>query len=187
MTIPRIAPSRRRPFALLLVLASTAAPTHAADVDPLRSIDCRRAVASMQAEETAEAERRAGSVSTPSTPPAPSPALQDARRDAAKRCLASRLDVEPPHGRFAQAPIVVEPVGSPAPGPLAPNLHAPMPSTHPSTPSAALPTGKRPGSVVSCDPGGCWASDGSRLQRVGPVLWGPRGACTTQGASLQCP
>jgi len=53
-------------------------------------------------------------------------------------------------------------------------------------PSPALPA-PAPTSVLSCDIGGCWANDGSRLNRVGPTLWGPRGACTVLGTLLQCP
>jgi hypothetical protein len=46
---------------------------------------------------------------------------------------------------------------------------------------------QRPYAITSCDAGGCWANDGSRLNRVGPNLWGPRGVCTVQGTLLQCP
>jgi len=34
---------------------------------------------------------------------------------------------------------------------------------------------------------GCWASDGTRVDRFGPNLGGRRGVCTLSGAVLQCP
>ena len=46
---------------------------------------------------------------------------------------------------------------------------------------------EKPYAITSCDAGGCWANDGSRLNRLGPNLWGPRGICTVQGSLLQCP
>ncbi|WP_295638039.1 hypothetical protein [uncultured Methylibium sp.] len=61
--------------------------------------------------------------------------------------------------------------GAPRPVP-APSAIAPPPS---------------PLVVTGCDATGCWASDGSRLQRLGPDLVGPRGTCTVQGAVLACP
>ena len=42
-------------------------------------------------------------------------------------------------------------------------------------------------STTSCDALGCTASDGTRLTRSGPLLMGPRGACTVQGSVLNCP
>ena len=152
-------------LAPLLAMASTSLPVRAADADPLHSDDCLRAIASMQVEERAEANRHAGDATAHAALPTPSPALQDARRDAARHCLASRLDVDPPRGRFAQAPISVRPVGSIA---AQPSSHALAPIVVHAAPSSP----QRPDAVVSCDAGGCWANDGSRLQRVGPVLWG---------------
>lgn len=45
----------------------------------------------------------------------------------------------------------------------------------------------RPTAVTTCDPGGCWDSQGRRLNQVGPVLMGPHGACTMQAGAAQCP
>jgi hypothetical protein len=50
-----------------------------------------------------------------------------------------------------------------------------------------LPAPVLPKSITSCDALGCWASDGTRLQRVGPNLLGPRGFCSAPGGVLQCP
>jgi hypothetical protein len=45
----------------------------------------------------------------------------------------------------------------------------------------------RPGTVSSCDSGGCWDSEGHRLNFMGPMLIGPQGLCTLQGQSVHCP
>ena len=45
----------------------------------------------------------------------------------------------------------------------------------------------RPQAMTMCDPGGCWDSEGRRVNRAGPVLVTPRGACVAQGATVQCP
>jgi len=45
----------------------------------------------------------------------------------------------------------------------------------------------RPPTITSCDPGGCWTSDGTRLNRMGPELTGPRGICNPQAGTANCP
>jgi hypothetical protein len=62
-------------------------------------------------------------------------------------------------------------------GPRPPALNAPAPPLE--IPKAAA--------LTNCDPGGCWDSEGRRLDRVGPVLTGPRGACTEQAGVVRCP
>jgi hypothetical protein len=68
-----------------------------------------------------------------------------------------------------------------------------MPLAPPSVSAAApalapvLPVQPTLVTITTCDPGGCWASDGSRLQRFGPNLVGPRGVCTVQASQLHCP
>ena len=54
-------------------------------------------------------------------------------------------------------------------------------------PTPALPAAAPLLTVTACDATGCLASDGTRLQWVGPSLLGPRGMCTVQGTVLQCP
>lgn len=56
--------------------------------------------------------------------------------------------------------------------------------TEPPWPPVAIP---RPAVVTTCDPGGCWDSEGRRLNQVGPLLVGPHGACTMQAGAAQCP
>lgn len=65
-----------------------------------------------------------------------------------------------------------------------------IPETRP--PAVNLPQGpvqiQRPPSITSCDPGGCWSSDGTRLNRLGPELTSPRGGiCNPQGGTANCP
>ena len=44
-----------------------------------------------------------------------------------------------------------------------------------------------PACATSCDAGGCWDSNGTRYNRMGPTLIGPSGVCSQQGAFLNCP
>ena len=120
--------------------------------------------------------------STPGArPTAPDAKLAASRRRAAQACLATRADPPrvPQPLRLAQPPIAVAPVGA-GRAPAAPPLPGtpPMPAPRPAEP---------PRFVLSCDPCGCWANDGTRLDRFGPNLSGPRGVCTLQGAQVQCP
>jgi hypothetical protein len=157
--------------------------------DPLRSPDCRRAIARLDAEEAAAAPsvpRASASVAAPGRRGVDD-RLAALRRDAANRCLARRADpplppqalVRPPP--LSLAPLAVAPASeatsAAATARTAPTLPGPGPAAKPGHPYA----------ITSCDAGGCWANDGSRLNRVGPNLWGPRGLCTVQGTLVQCP
>jgi hypothetical protein len=111
--------------------------------------------------------------------------LAPVRRQAARACLARRADpatllperlARPPP--ITTQPLAVAPTSSPAPT-------AAMARAAPLAPPTA--PAEKPYAITSCDGGGCWANDGSRLNRVGPNLWGPRGLCTVQGSLLQCP
>jgi hypothetical protein len=46
---------------------------------------------------------------------------------------------------------------------------------------------QRPYRMTSCDAGGCWDSQGTRYNRSGATLIGPRGACVQTGTTLRCP
>jgi hypothetical protein len=113
----------------------------------------------------------------PSAPVIP-PRLAALRRAAARACLGTHADVLPAPQRILQPPIVQAPV-------------LPPPASAPRMPLPAItlpPPPERPRFVTSCDPGGCWASDGTRLPRAGPHhLMGPSGFCMQQGALLSCP
>lgn len=117
---------------------------------------------------------------------APAAVLQ-ARRAAARACLRSEEAVPP---RGARIPPV--PGGTAQPTATRPSAAgaAPGGTAAPGTPVRTEPL-KRPTppvTITACDPTGCWASDGTRLQRTGPQqLLGPRGPCVPQGPFLSCP
>lgn len=184
-------------LATMLACSVAAAAPAATSADPLQSRECRQALAALHEEEAASAL----SASAPAMAAASSPAIRAAsaatigrggratlaidprlaaaRASAARSCLASRAD-PPVAGRLARQPVVVPPVaGARAPLPVA---SAPGAVSVPRLPGPAPLV-----SITSCDAAGCWASDGSRLNRVGPTLWGSRGACSVQGSVVQCP
>jgi len=203
--------------ALMAGSIEAAGPPPAADADPLHAPACVAALKTLQGEETGLTAGRSPSMAMPSSagpssaearageppPRAARPALVAARRQAAIACLASRADPPPAPQRMAQPPIAVAPVGagSTAAGPVGSSrptadagpiavtrgaIPAAAPAVAPAPPSPASPP-PAPTTILSCDTLGCWANDGSRLNRVGPNLWGPRGSCTAQGPLLQCP
>jgi len=166
--------------------AASATPAAPSVGDPLESDECRRALAALNSEEAAvvESSRATGGVSANERRLIDA-RLAPARRQAATACLARRADpatlsserlVRPPP--IATPPLAVAPASSPAPT-------AATARATPLAPPAA--SAEKPYAITSCDAGGCWANDGSRLNRVGPNLWGPRGICTVQGSLLQCP
>ncbi|MES3003980.1 MAG: hypothetical protein V4787_25035 [Pseudomonadota bacterium] len=59
-----------------------------------------------------------------------------------------------------------------------------VPAISPPSPPLAIP---RPATISSCDPAGCWDSEGRRLNNQGPLLLGPRGPCLQQGGVVSCP
>ncbi|MGZ8259366.1 MAG: hypothetical protein ACXWUL_02305 [Caldimonas sp.] len=144
--------------------------------DPLQAPECRQALAALQ---TKEDEASAASASDARRlPRAIDVRLAAAQRRAARSCLASRADPPAP-SRLASPPLAVPPVaGARPPLPAA----SPVPAVPPQPPGAPPLT-----SITSCDAAGCWASDGARLHRVGPTLWGPRGPCSVQGTVVLCP
>lgn len=165
---------------IALIVLAAAAGVHSAP--------CRDALAALQARESEvlalPAPRRAEAL----------PSLRVLQRQAARACLGGE-DPEP--GRLAQPPVgappaaplslpAVPPLSTPAAPPL--RMPAVPPLRMPAAPPLTLPPARgAPPLITACDATGCWASDGSRLQRFGPDLIGPRGLCTPVGAMLQCP
>ena len=72
----------------------------------------------------------------------------------------------------------------PAPIMSAPPLYPTVRAATAPSPPVAIP---RPAVVTTCDPAGCWDSEGRRLNNLGPMLVGPRGLCTIQGGTATCP
>lgn len=142
------------------------APAAAWPQDPLKSQACKAAIG--QLEQILDEKPHA---------PARAQRLAAARRDAAVACLGrsdqGRLRSGAPHPPQAVAPPVVTAAPS-----------APLPRSEAPPPPLAIP---RPTVITTCDPAGCWDSEGRRLNHMGPLLVGPRGACTVQGGLVNCP
>jgi hypothetical protein len=106
--------------------------------------------------------------------------LAELKRVAAQTCLGGDGSLTPLPQHIGQQPIAVAPVTV---SPNASGARVPA-NTSPLLPPLSVAPLK---SIASCDAAGCWASDGTRLQRVGPNLLGPKGFCTVQGSVLNCP
>ncbi len=190
LTTTAYAPS---PMLLRLILPSLALVCAAASAQPagtLPSPECERALQAVQAREDVAASAPDAAPRADGRRRAPDARLLDLRRRAAQVCLGGKAPVPQ---RQVQAPVTVAPV-TVAPVTVAPVKVTPVtvaPVTVPPvsvTPPAPPPPRNAPPLVItSCDPTGCWASDGSRLNRMGQNLLGPRGLCSVQGNLLQCP
>jgi hypothetical protein len=157
-------------------------PVPVAQAAPLETAPCRAALDLLAQEEDAAIARRSGLA--PNAKAVPS-RLRQLQRDAARVCLGESTAGEPgtarpprltpfPGGRAS----AVSPPGTVMPDGVA------APASKP--PAAAVQ--QRPLVTISqCDPQGCWASDGTRVQSQGNLLIGPRGYCTRAGAVLSCP
>ena len=153
-----------------LLLAATPR-VHAQSADPLHSPECtvaQKALARAQQDalaKLADAKDR----------------LEAARKQAQLACLGP----ESRHGERVGAPdpsITVPPPRIDVPR----RRDAVAPAAPPPSPPPMVTPG--PAAITSCDPGGCWDSEGRRLNQVGPMLVGPRGgACTVQGGVVLCP
>ena len=171
---------------LLAVAITLCAPLQPARATgSVDSTDCRRALQALEAREAELlASRKDGARADDRDRPAPDARLQTLRQQAARACLGDRADAATPPRQTARPPIVVTPVGI---GPPASKPPLPAAAAQPSAGRIDLPPVEPPLVVTGCDAGGCWASDGSRLQRLGDQLLGPRGLCTLQGTFLRCP
>lgn len=176
-------------WALVLPWAVLAAQPVSPEPGSLDTPACREALAALQAEQTrgpgvspaplsarSAVPSAASGAAVPAMPPTPagSPRLQAARERAVRACLGGAATSRPTP--IPQAPQAVAPAARPSP---LPPLHSPA------GPPAAIapPAGSgMPLTVLACDSTGCIASDGTRLNKVGP-----KGACTLEGAVLRCP
>jgi hypothetical protein len=160
---------------LLGIVALRASGASLAPNDPLQAPECREAIDALGTEEAAAASAPAAATGTQAV----DPKLTAARKRAAQVCLATRTDPPPAVGRLAQPPLAVPPVVDGRPPIASPAPAAASPARVPTAPPIV--------SITSCDAAGCWTSEGRRLNRVGPTLWGGRGACTVQGTLVRCP
>ncbi len=159
-----------RTIAALLLAAGTtgalAAPPP--EADPLHSSECLAARGEL---EQALAE-------PPASGQSHAQRLARARRRAAAVCLGRDSPGRERSGAPEPAQSVAAPIISVRPA------QAPAPIASPPQPPLSIP---RPAVVTTCDPAGCWDSEGRRLNNLGPLIVGPRGLCTLQGGQLNCP
>jgi hypothetical protein len=150
------------PSLVLLVLLPLAANVQS---DPLKSAACGQALDAL-AQARAAADRD----------PKLRERVEPLRKHAARICLGA-TDQAQPSGRVAQPPQRVPP----------PVIEPPRPPATAQAAPPAAPAIPRPPVITACDAGGCWDSNGTRLNRAGPDLIGPNGVCTVSGALLNCP
>lgn len=155
--------------ALLLALAATGtAWAQAPEADPLSSSECLAARDELEKAlgEPAGAGRQARR-----------DRLARARQQAATACLGrdsgSRERSGAPQPARTVPPVLPPAVAAPPP----------LPAIAPAPPPLAAPRA----AITTCDPAGCWDSEGRRLNNMGPLLVGPRGLCMLQGGVLNCP
>ncbi|WP_145979570.1 hypothetical protein [Ramlibacter tataouinensis] len=155
----------------LLAGAATAAAAVAPDTsDPLKSPECGAAQLALERNIQDAAAGNAGA--------------RDSLAAKRKRALETCLGPQSGHAERAGAPPVPIAVPSPSidPGPGKP---AAPPAAATAPPPVRIP---RPVAITTCDPGGCWDSEGRRLNFMGPVLIGPQGGvCSIQAGAVQCP
>ena len=152
-------------FALFTSLAVCAA--FAQGADPLRSSECAAAREVLDEATSAAVARQAGAATR----------LAHARKQAIHACLG-REDAERKRGGAPDRSVVV------APPVMAPSRAVTLAATPAPAPPVPI---ARPSAITTCDPGGCWDSEGRRLNGVGPLLVGPQGACSVQAGVVHCP
>ncbi len=159
-----------RTLAALLLAAGTAGASGAPPppADPLDSSECLAARAQL---EQALAEPATAQQAHPQR-------LLLARRQAASACLGRESPGRERSGAPERAQSVPPPTISTRPA------RAPAPAGAQPQPALPIP---RPTVITTCDPVGCWDSEGRRLNNMGPLIVGPRGLCALQGGQLNCP
>ena len=148
-----------RPAALACLCLAVFVPFPAMAPDPLKPEACGERLAALES-----ARRQAPDGAQ----------VETLRQQATRACLGGGGQAQRP------TPPVQVPLSVPSPVITVEPAQA-VPQRPPSPPIEPPPV------VTSCDLGGCWDSKGTRLNRAGPQLIGPRGACTTVGATVYCP
>lgn len=149
--------------------------------------DCKRALDELQQHE-AQAPARGASAPAVSN----DPQLRALRSRTASICLGGPDEARQPGNPPAPAPAGerARSAARTAEGTVrVPPVTAPLPARRaaPPEPLPPLPAPRSPTVVLGCDAAGCWGSDGSRLQRMGPNLVAPSGQCVLGGSVIQCP
>jgi hypothetical protein len=152
-------------LAVLLSSLALVLATPAFAQDPLKSGACEQRLDALNAARAAGAQANAERIEV-------------LRRQATQACLGGSGAATRP------SPVLRESIAVAPPTPGARRApHSPQPAAPPVPPVAI----ERPPVITSCDTGGCWDSNGTRLNRAGPVLLGPGGMCTTVGTTVRCP
>ncbi len=99
------------------------------------------------------------------------------RRNVLQQCLAQ------------EGPTALRPPSTPIriPSPAVPPTQAAGIKAPAYTAVAPQPLPARPAAITSCDATGCWDSNGTRLNQLGPQLIGPKGPCTVVAGMATCP
>lgn len=150
--------------------ANPAQPLSAQEPDPLFSAECQLARRQLELAVSAAAENRHENGSK----------LEPARKRTALACLGPANST----GLRAPQPVIVVPPIVTAVPPRPVTAVPPRPVVAAPPPPVKV---DRLSVITSCDPSGCWDSNGTRLHRLGPNLMGPRGLCTAQGNLFTCP
>jgi hypothetical protein len=152
----------------LSIAASVVLAAHAQPTDRLDSPDCRSARNELEAALDDPAMGRA----------------ERAQRLAAARKNVLAICLGPASAQPQRAGAPERVIAVPAPIISAPPAHPVAPAATAPLPPLAVP---RPAVITTCDPAGCWDSEGRRLNNLGPMLVGPRGLCNPQGGIANCP
>jgi len=157
-------------FRAIALAAAFGAQVYAANTDPLHSPECANA------RETLEA-----ALAEPAQTHRDHPErLARARKQVADLCLG-RMSGHPQRAGAPEPPIAV-----PAPAPFI-ELPRTAQARPPVTLPVPVPAAPRAAAITACDPAGCWDSNGQRLNNMGPLLLGPRGACVPLAGQATCP
>lgn len=167
-------------FALLPCLGLQAAQA----ADALKSAACAQALDALQDVEDALALAAAGDSRGSTGQRQAVEQLKVLKQRAAGACLGSGAEDLAPAQRAPGAPAGRVSIPGAA---LTAAAAAPAASRAARISASPTPSPLPLLSLVSCDAAGCWASDGTRLQRSGPLLLGPRGFCNVAGSVLSCP
>jgi hypothetical protein len=169
MPVPRAAPVLIMRSVIALLAFASFAGANAQAADPLATPECKAARAQLEATLDDPALGRS----------------ERAQRLAAVRKQASDACLGPASAQPARSGAPARVIAVPAPVIAAPPLYPRAASAPPRPlPPVEVP---RPAVITSCDPGGCWDSEGRRLNQLGPSLMSPRGPCSVQGGVAVCP
>jgi len=179
-TIWADAPQSRMRLLTVIAAAVSASTIAAPSTDPLHADGCVSAMSALHDVEDAVVASAKASPGVSAFDSRVLSQLADLKRLAARTCLGGDGTLSKAPRPASQQPVFVAPTVV-FPWPSGPQL--PARTTAPPSPVSVAPLK----SITSCDAAGCWVNDGTRLQRIGPQLLGPRGFCSVLGSMVNCP